>query len=91
MPAKKFYAIHGETRVYSKWFGKGGAQEATKGTQKRFHGFLEEEAAKYYLTIPNAVAAQDWASRHGKSKKWRDHAPKVLPSTCDLPPFKEFL
>jgi hypothetical protein len=55
MPAKKFYAIHGGTCVYSKWFGKGGAQEATKGTQKRFHGFLEEEAAKYYLPIPIAT------------------------------------
>jgi hypothetical protein len=91
MPPKKFYAIHGEPRVYFKWFGKGGAQEATKGTQKRFHGFLEEEAAKYYLGIPNGIAAQTWAAAHGKSKNWRDHAPKILPSTCDLPPFKEFL
>ena len=95
MPPKKFYAIHGEPRIYTKWFGQGGAQAATKNTQKRFHGFLEEEAAKYYLTIPNAAAAQDWATKHSKSKQWREHAPKVLPSTGpftgDLPPFKEFL
>ena len=92
--AQKFYAIHGTPKIYTKWIGPGGAQERTAGHSRlTFHGFLERAAAEYYLTIPNAAAAQEWANAHGKSKQWREHAPPIVPTVdhSDLPPFKEFL
>ena len=85
---KKFYAIHGEPTVHTKWFGKGGAGPATKGRKGiYFHGFPEKGAAEYYLSIPNSKAANQWATTHGKGK-WKDHAPKIVPvaDTNDLPP-----
>ena len=78
--SKKFYAIHGthKDRIFTKWFGKGGAEQATKHRgDLSFHGFIDREAAEYYLTIPNVEAAQDWAKTHGKSKKWSDFAPEI--------------
>lgn len=92
--AQKFYAIHGTPKIYTKWIGPGGAQERTAGHSRlTFHGFLERAAAEYYLTIPNAAAAQEWANAHGKSKQWREHAPPIVQTVdhSDLPPFKEFL
>jgi hypothetical protein len=82
--SKKFYAIHGthKDKIFTKWFGKGGAEQATKHRgDLTFHGFIDRGAAGYYLTIPNVEAAQDWAKTHGKSKKWNDFAPEIGEAT----------
>ena len=91
-PSKNFYAIHGTHKncIFTKWFGKGGAEQATKHRgDLSFHGFIDREAAEYYLTIPNVIAAQDWAKSHGKNKKWRDFAPEtggIPPPQLQSPP-----
>jgi hypothetical protein len=78
--SKKFYATHGthKDRIFTKWFGKGGAEQATKYRGLTFHGLIDREAAEYCLTMPNVEAARDWAKTQGKSKNWSDFfAPEI--------------